>query len=101
MCLGLLFQSIPRNIDRDLNSDRTYKVDTKTEGNIFGIVRKNSYYCIYCSDRLKTYLRESKLFEFSGDTKGVHTGVITNEQEKQKCESEDEGKMIENILLHP
>ena len=26
---------------------------------------KNSYYCIYCTDMLKTEQRQSKLFEFS------------------------------------
>ena len=90
---------MPRNIDRDLNTNCPYEVCTKTEGNIFGTCQKSSYYCIYFPDILKTYLRESKLFGFSGNTKGVHIGVITNEQEKQKCESEDQGKMIQNFLL--
>ena len=38
-----------------------------TEGNISGTDWKNSYYCIYCPDMLKTYQRvtETKLFESS------------------------------------
>ena len=28
-------------------------------------LRKNNYYCIYCLDMLKTFQRETKLFEYS------------------------------------
>ena len=38
-----------------------------TEGNIYGTDRKSTYYCVYCPNMLKTYQRQSKLFEFSGD----------------------------------
>ena len=36
----------------------------KTEGNIPGIGRENSYYCIYCPGMLKTYQGATKVFEF-------------------------------------
>ena len=39
-----------------------------TEGKIPGTDLKNSYYRSYCPDTLKTYQRETKLFEFSPDT---------------------------------
>ena len=37
------------------------------EGNISGTDLKNSSYCIYYPDMLKTYQRETKFFEFSRD----------------------------------
>ena len=39
-----------------------------TEDNIPVTDQKNSYHCIYCPDTLKTYPRQTKLFEFSRDT---------------------------------
>ena len=38
------------------------------KGNILGKDRINSYYCISCPDMLKTYQRDTELFEFSRDT---------------------------------
>ena len=39
-----------------------------TEDDIPVTDQKNSYHCIYCPDTLKTYPRQTKLFEFSRDT---------------------------------
>ena len=38
------------------------------KGNVLGKDRINSYYCISCPDMLKTYQRDTALFEFSRDT---------------------------------
>ena len=55
-------------IARGLSTDRACKVRTMTEGKISGTDLKISYYSSYCPDTLKTYQRETKLFEFSPDT---------------------------------
>ena len=49
------------------------------EGNILSTDRKNSNYCIYCLDKLKTYQRETNLFEFSPDTNGKDLKIRKND----------------------
>ena len=51
-----------------LSSDKTCEVGVTTEENIPCTNGKNGYYCVYCSDMLKTYQRETKLFDLSRDT---------------------------------
>ena len=59
-----VFLSLPGNITRRLSVDRTSEVSAMTEVNFASADRKKSYYCIYCLDMLKIYLKETKLFEF-------------------------------------
>lgn len=65
--LQLFFRSEPANIVRGLSINRACKVGMMTEDNIPATNLKNSYYCIYGMDMLKTSKREIKLFEFSRD----------------------------------
>ena len=53
---------------RGLSSDKTCEVGVTTEENIPCTNGKNGYYCVCCSDMLKTYQRETKLFDLSRDT---------------------------------
>ena len=39
---------------------------------------KNSYYCIYCTDMLKTEQRQNKLFEFSQNSKREEFKITKN-----------------------
>ena len=48
------------------STDQTCEFGPTTEGNISSTDLKDSYYCIYCLDMLKTYQRVTDFFEFSG-----------------------------------
>ena len=54
-----------------LSPDKTCEVGPITEG-------KNGYYCIYCSDMLKIYQRETKLFDLSPDTYELNVKKTTS-----------------------
>ena len=58
------FSSIAKNIVRSLSAKRACDFGAMTEGNIYGTDRKNFFYCFYYPNMLKTYQRQSKLFEF-------------------------------------
>ena len=50
-----------------------------TKDNIPDTDRKNSNYCIYCPDMLKTYRRETKLFELLLDTNREELKIRKND----------------------
>ena len=54
-------------IARGISTDQECEFGALTEGNISCTDQKNNYLCIYYQDMLKTYIRETKLFEFSQD----------------------------------
>ena len=66
----MFFSQIPKNIDHGLSAERACEVGAITEGNIFGTDQKISYYCVYYPDMLKTYQRQTKLYEFLWNTNG-------------------------------
>ena len=57
--LSNCFLYVRGNISRSLTTNRACRVGAMTESNIRGADRKNSCYCIYCVDVLKTYQRET------------------------------------------
>ena len=42
-------------------------------------LRKNNYYCIYCLDMLKTFQRETKLFEYSRNMNREEMSIRKND----------------------
>ena len=61
---NFVFKSVPRIIGPDLGTNQACGFGAMTEGNILGASQKDSYFCIYCPNMLKTYQRKSILFEF-------------------------------------
>ena len=59
------FQSVPGNFTRGLKYGPSLQSRCDDQGQYSRYRWKNSYYCIYSKDILKTYQRENKLFEFS------------------------------------
>ena len=59
-----------RSIARGLSTDRPCKIGAMIEGNISGTDKKNSSWCFYCPDILKTNQTETKSYQFSRDTSG-------------------------------
>ena len=62
-----MFRSALSYIARGISTDQECEFGALTEGNISCTDQKNNYLCIYYQDMLKTYIRETKLFEFSQD----------------------------------